>query len=435
MNKKKLIFIELNELNFDIVKKYVNSEKLNNLKKIIEGNFIETESESEYKLIEPWIQWVTIHTGLTANEHKVFRLGDIVNKDLPQIFEEIEKKGYEVGAIMPMNTSNRLKNPKFFIPDAWTQTKTDGSFWSNLLHNSLSKIVNDNSKKQFSILSLFLLLICFLKFSKIKNYFLYLGLIFKGIKYKYNLAIFLDLFLHDVHLTLFQKHKPNFSSIFFNASAHIQHHYFFNTKYDNDSMQKNPDWYLSDKKDPFLEVLRLYDKIIGDYLNLKEYNLIITTGFSQKKYDRVKFYYRLKKHNIFLNKLGIKFKETFPRMTRDFLVTFENEREASIAENILLSVKSIDNESIFTEIENRGTSLFVVLGYPKEITNNFIIISNGKKLNFYNEVAFVGLKNGMHNSKGFIYLDNSFEKKYNDGFNIKLIHGIILDYFDKKSFN
>ena len=122
-------------------------------------------------------------------------------------------------------------------------------------------------------------------------------------------------------------------------------------------------------------------------------------------------------------------------MTRDFLVTFENEREASIAENILLSVKSIDNESIFTEIENRGTSLFVVLGYPKEITNNFIIISNGKKLNFYNEVAFVGLKNGMHNSKGFIYLDNSFEKKYNDGFNIKLIHGIILDYFDKKSFN
>ena len=90
MNKKKLIFIELNELNFDIVKKYVNSEKLNNLKKIIEGNFIETESEFEYKLIEPWIQWVTIHTGLTANEHKVFRLGDIVKKDLPQIFEEIE---------------------------------------------------------------------------------------------------------------------------------------------------------------------------------------------------------------------------------------------------------------------------------------------------------------------------------------------------------
>ena len=200
-------------------------------------------------------------------------------------------------------------------------------------------------------------------------------------------------------------------------------------------MQKNPDWYLSDKKDPFLEVLRLYDKIIGNYLNLKEYNLIIATGFSQIKYDRVKFYYRLKKHNNFLNKIGIRFKKVFPRMTRDFLVTFESEREASIAENILLSVKSIDNESIFTEIENRGTSLFVVLGYPKEITNNFIIISNGKKLNFYNEVVFVGLKNGMHNSKGFIYLDNSFEKKYDDGFNIKLIHEIIFDYFDKKSFN
>ena len=173
MNSKKLIFLELNELNFDIAKEYIVSENLNNLKKIISGNFIETNSESDYALLEPWIQWVTIHTGLRANEHKVFRLGDVVDREIPQIFEEVENKGYTVGAIMPMNTKNNLKKAKYFIPDAWTNTKNDGNFWSNILHYHITKIVNNNAKKKINLSSLFFLLICFLRFAKLRNYFYY----------------------------------------------------------------------------------------------------------------------------------------------------------------------------------------------------------------------------------------------------------------------
>ena len=63
-----------------------------------------------YEHLEPWIQWVTAHTGLDFAEHGVFRLGDIVARDLPQIWEQLEEKGLRVGAICPMNAKHRLKD-------------------------------------------------------------------------------------------------------------------------------------------------------------------------------------------------------------------------------------------------------------------------------------------------------------------------------------
>ena len=72
---------------------------------------LETSSENNYDFLEPWIQWPSVHTGYEFSEHKIFRLGDIVKSDFPQIFEKIENKGFSVGAISPMNARNDLINP------------------------------------------------------------------------------------------------------------------------------------------------------------------------------------------------------------------------------------------------------------------------------------------------------------------------------------
>ena len=43
--------------------------------------------ENKYEFLEPWIQWAAISTGKTYMDHKVFRLGDIVNYSGNQIYE------------------------------------------------------------------------------------------------------------------------------------------------------------------------------------------------------------------------------------------------------------------------------------------------------------------------------------------------------------
>ena len=137
----RIVLLELNEINFDAVRHYISKGiKLPGFSKIIDAGLYTTSSESIYENLEPWIQWPSAHTGLTYEQHKVFRLGDFVNADHEQIFERIESKGFSVGAISPMNASNNLKRPAYFIPDPWTETKSDGSFLSRNISSAISAI-------------------------------------------------------------------------------------------------------------------------------------------------------------------------------------------------------------------------------------------------------------------------------------------------------
>ena len=79
----KLLLIQLNEINFDIVSKYIKifPDRFPGFKNLFEGISTNTKAEEEYSQLEPWIQWASVHTGKSYNEHKIFRLGDIVNSN------------------------------------------------------------------------------------------------------------------------------------------------------------------------------------------------------------------------------------------------------------------------------------------------------------------------------------------------------------------
>ena len=93
-----------------------------------------------------------------------------------------------------------------------------------------------------------------------------------------------------------------FSTLFLNAGAHIQHHYFFNSPYVDSPELQNPAWYIGKDDDPFLEMLKVYDEMLVDLLKLPNTEIIVATGLSQKPYEQLKFYYRLKDHASFLEK-------------------------------------------------------------------------------------------------------------------------------------
>ena len=125
---KNLILVELNEINFSLVQKYVEAgHDLPGFRHLLDLPSRRTSSESSYSLLEPWIQWPSVHMGLKHSGHKIFRLGDVVASDALQIFEEVEQAGFKVGAVSPMNAVNRLSAPAYFIPDPWTDTPSDRS--------------------------------------------------------------------------------------------------------------------------------------------------------------------------------------------------------------------------------------------------------------------------------------------------------------------
>jgi hypothetical protein len=225
-------------------------------------------------------------------------------------------------------------------------------------------------------------------------------------------ALILDSLLADVHLALWKKNKPDFSNLFLNSGAHIQHHYLFNSKAYNGNI-KNPEWYCPKGFDPLINILSEYDKQIGSLLKQKDVKIIIATGLHQQPHEKLTFYWRLKEHVKFAEKIGIEnFSDILPRMSRDFLVKFNDEMDASNAEKLLNSFYfSKDDIKIF-EVDNRGESLFVELVYPNDINEGDSIYSKESKFildDFKTYLAFVAIKNGEHNGIG--YLTSNFDLK------------------------
>jgi hypothetical protein len=436
MNKvaKRLILLELNEINFDVVEKYVvaDAARFPSLKKLLSVTRIRTSCEKRYEELEPWIQWASVHTYKTYAEHGVFRLGDMVGSDIPQIFEQLEHAGYKVGAISPMNAENRLKHPAYFIPDPWTQTPADSSWWSQSLAQAVSQVVNDNSQARITLKSALQVVLSILRFARVRHYHRYLSLLAACRHKPWLKALLLDLLLHDLHWTMFNAKRPNFSALFLNAGAHIQHHYFLNAEpIRKSSTNKNPTWYLAEKEDPLAHVLGLYDMIIGEYFARADADVILATGLAQQPYDRVEFYYRLNKHADFLRGLGISFGLVLPRMTRDFLIEFESEKQAKDAQDALVRVRVVgDDIPLFGEIDNRGNSLFVTLTYPQEITIKTQYQLGDRRFPLLPEVSFVAIKNGMHQEEGFAFFSpGAANYAPADKAHVAQLGGAVMNYF------
>jgi hypothetical protein len=399
-----MILLALNELNIDFVKGYIKEGKLPNFNILFNNGIVTTTSEEKYELLEPWIQWVTVHSGKSYGEHLVFRLGDIVHrKDLLQIFEDLEDSGLSIGAISPFNADNRLKNSNFFIPDPWTQTNPSGSFIIKKLSKTISRFVNTNASGKAGILDFFWLLIGFLKYVRLKRWvkFVRLFLIRKkpGVK-----AGILDMVLLEVFVTLQKRCKPDYSHVFFNGGAHVQHHYMFNSsQYKGDL--KNPEWYCSSDWDPVFMILEFYDTIIGDLLQTGE-RIIGVTGLHQIPHTEQTFYWRPINHKEFLKQVGLSGEfNVIPRMSRDFLIEINSEKEALDIENHLNSFRdSFLNNRVF-EVDNRGNSLFVEIIYDNDLVDGLSFINpNGIEVkDLRSKLAFVAIKNGKHDALGYVF--------------------------------
>lgn len=340
--------------------------------------------------------------------------------------------GYSVGAISPMNADMRMSKPDFFIPDPWTKSKSDGSFWSSKIHDVIKQVVNDNSEGKITFKSKFFLILALLKFAKPKNYMEYFRLALGAFNGKrWNKALFLDLFICDMFLYLTSKNKTAFSTLFLNSFAHIQHHYFYNSEfYDGNSI--NPEDHISQIYDPMKDGALFFNNRIRDLItSVKGYDFLIVTGLSQVPYKGEKYLYRLKNHSNFLKLLEIDFINVNKRMTKDFEITFDSNTQRDSALKVLTKIK-VNNVLAFQDIEIRDKSLFVDLSYNKKILKSDYFEINNNKIFISDHVVTVTFKNGEHCSIGYAFLSKGIDNNFNEKeINVWEIKDIILKYFKR----
>ena len=430
-SRNRLCVLGLNEINFEYVRGYAELGHLPNLEKLLDENsVVKTDSDQEYKYLEPWIQWVTIHTGLPFKEHQVFRLGDIVlNKNLKPIFEKIEDFGSTVGAISPFNARNSMRNQKFFVPDPWTNTEVTGGWMAKAFTQSVKQFVNNNVTSKVSVAGVVNLLLTFPFIVPVTRYIHYWRLI-RNISKTGRKVIECDSLLSDLFAKQYNQYKSDFSLLFLNVGAHIQHHYLFNSSQYVGEL-KTPEWYCpKTEEDPLLEVLIDYDAIVGRILKNSGLRLMILTGLHQVPHSELTYYWRPRDHLNLVNLLGVEgVVSVEPRMSGDFLLVFDSQEMAAKAEDYLGRAYEAKSVSSIFSVDNRGVTLFAELIYSLEINEQTLIVVRDTSVevdSFIDHVAFVAIKNGEHNGEGYLLADFSTTDK--ERIELENVHELILDF-------
>ena len=458
MAQPNIFFLQLNEINFDYIDEYIRLGYLPTFKTLFEKHgYVETTSETEHHLANPWIQWPTVHTGMSYAEHKVFRLGDIVKTKHEMIYEALEKEGISVAALAAFNAKNTTKNSDFFVPDPWTITPFNGPKSVRRIYDALCQVTNDYAKKKISIQSYIDLLLGALGNANknyLPNYFKETLAYLKG--KTWFRAVICDRLLLDAYVTQCTKHRPQFSTVFLNGGAHLQHHYLFSSKaYTGE--RTNPEWHVAEEEDPLLDILELYDSALKDTLAMankfENGRVIIATALHQNAHERETYYYRIDDHQAFLRQIGIEYSDTYNLMTEDFVLSFDNEQLALEAEQKILNVSTIDTEEIFYvetadkavrtlnkaaqifHTENRGKDIYVQLKpVAALIPTDTKIESDGVVVdNFGTLVSLAQVKNTHHHGIGY-YSDTGFLKgELPESFPLKDLFGMFLESYGIQS--
>mgnify|MGYP001375561900 FL=1 len=89
-----LLVLELNEFNHKILSNYSKKFNFRYIKKILNFHHSKTTTKdtylgdnNQYGYLDPWSQWVSIHTLTNSKKHKIKNLGDIPELKIKQIWE------------------------------------------------------------------------------------------------------------------------------------------------------------------------------------------------------------------------------------------------------------------------------------------------------------------------------------------------------------
>ena len=122
-NNKRLLLVELNEFDPAYLAEASAALGLANARKFLQMQHAVTTTDDliEHQGLDPWVQWVSVHCGKPASAHGIRRLSDTSRQTRPQLWHVLAQRGYTWGVWGAMNAplGDRTKCC-FFLPDPWS---------------------------------------------------------------------------------------------------------------------------------------------------------------------------------------------------------------------------------------------------------------------------------------------------------------------------
>jgi hypothetical protein len=420
----KITLIELNEFNQELLESCSSLYKLPHLKRLVSMYVSKTKTDDTYEsdFLEPWVQWVSVHTGVPSSEHGIKHLGDVPKLGTPQLWKTLSDHGLSSIIWGAMNSSREgAEKNQVFMPDPWTASEMAYPEELNFLLNPLRAVSTNYLKpdKKKIIKMLKDLWALFKEKNLVPMLLKQIPAFLKELVYFKGAHFVFIAFVEYVGASLCLKYKKDLKSdfclLFLNTLAHLQHHHWKGFDYKNNKKLQLGLTYL--------------DKIMGKvFASLDEGEvLIVTNALSQKNTNDETpwILYRPYDHKAFLNAVGIYPTEIKEHMTHDAHLYFENKQQCQIAKDLLEAAK-IENKPLFLveSYQDEPLKLFYRLQFTDKISENACIHVQHKILPFYNFYQSIVERTGKHIPSGTCYCSSDIfpELMYNHELNRKILN-------------
>src|SRR5262245_39928826 len=144
---RRVLQIEFNELVPQLMDKWIADGSLPNFKALRDRSlqFVSTVDVESPGELEPWIQWYSVHTGLSYDQHGVFHLTDGPRAKHRDIFDVLGDAGFTLGCCGSMNVKSFPADRGFFVADPWCDGQSAQPAALNTFQNFVSQYVREYS--------------------------------------------------------------------------------------------------------------------------------------------------------------------------------------------------------------------------------------------------------------------------------------------------
>ncbi len=418
-SERSVILLEFNELTPTLIEQFSREGHLPNFKRFYDESLVyTTDAEESGTNLNPWVQWVTVHTGLSLADHGVHKLGEGHLLKKKRIWDYASDAGQRVWICGSMNVGYQDNLNGFVLPDPWSAgTEPYPASLSPYYAFVRQNVQEHTNEDQTAGLTQNLR---FLRFMLGHGLSLGTGVTIArqiagermGTRGHWKRVAILDRLQWDVFRWYFRKHRPQFSTFFLNSTAHLQHKHWRNMQPEPFTIRPT-DEEQAEYADAVLYGYREMDKILGNALDLAgaDTTLILCTALSQQActvYDEGggKSFYRPKDFGKLLALAGVTGEGTVsPVMSEEFHVQFSNEDDAKDAQSRLLALK-IGEEEVMAAVR-KGADVLCGCQVHRQVPAGTIVRSemSGNEASF-EEIFYAagGIKSGMHHPHGVLWI-------------------------------
>jgi hypothetical protein len=405
----RVLVIELNEFNPEFLARMAERMDLVHVSKIFSMQRAETSTADlvEHQGLDPWVQWVGVHCGKPTTEHGVRRLGATRTQNFPQIWHLVAQRGYTWGVWGAMNAP--LGDPfgcKFFMPDPWSfDEEAYPARLNDLLALPRYAATNYLEMDRKEALLSALRLIRF--FAPPSHWPLLTDFAARTVRALASTSPSVHTFstLFDYLSVLYfsrlrRTSHPDFSLIFLNHIAHLQHQF----------------WAVGDEQHPEMSLgLRMIDAMFGVLLGGRAAGeaLIVMNGLKQENVARRGYHvYRQIHPDATLRAIGVEQGRVEQCMTHDAHVLFDTVDHADAAQARLERCELSDGHAAFFVERESPLQVFYQLAFEHQVAPSTELLCDDRTLRFYDLFQLICERTGAHVPQGDVFYDGlSFPKQ------------------------